>query len=330
MSLTSLAGCRARIPQPQIVLMSAVKLELGPAGYELVTMDLDGSNRRQLTNNSRQEFLPHFSPDGIRLAYTLFTSGGYGEAGSTSDVVVYDLAARRELNLTNTGRDSYPVWSPDGRRIAFLSAGRNGADLWVMDADGIDRHLIVEAKGPPDDLTFGDPAWSSDDWILFVVAQDTGDCFKARIDKIRPDGTARTRVSDGGPSCTPPGKEQCGDADPAFSADGSTIYSSRGLPTAPTGAPPSTTERRLYAFSSDPWYAGKPERDLSLPSQPSCVEGVPKSSPDGKHLLLFRACFDEPGFLAGIYLTDAIGSFRKFVAAGFGADWNPAARPPAR
>ncbi|HEX9603288.1 MAG TPA: hypothetical protein VF973_05995, partial [Myxococcales bacterium] len=153
-----------------------------------------------------------------------------------------------------------------------------------------------------------------------------GGCFKTRIDKVRPDGTARTQVSDGGPSCTLPGKEQCGDADPGFSADGRTIYSSRGFPVAPSGAPPSFTERKLYAFSSDAWYAGKPEQDLSLPSQPSCIEGVPKESADGRRILLFRACFDGTSSTPGVYLSDPAGSYRTFVADGFGPDWNPAAR----
>ena len=63
-----------------------------PGAWELVVMNLDGSGRTQITHNREQEFLPHFSPDGTRLLYTRFTSGGYGIPGSQSRVTVYDFA----------------------------------------------------------------------------------------------------------------------------------------------------------------------------------------------------------------------------------------------
>ena len=65
------------------------------------------------------------------------------------------------------------------------------------------------------------------------------------------------------------------------------------------------------------------EADLSLPAAPDCIEGVPKGSPDGTRVLLFRACAGEPW---GVTLTDAAGSYRTWIAEGFGADWNPAAK----
>ncbi|HLQ23774.1 MAG TPA: hypothetical protein VK132_11240, partial [Gemmatimonadales bacterium] len=215
-------------------------------------------------------------------------------------------------------------WSPDGKRIAFMRArGYPGGAIWIMSADGSGAAEVAHAAGSADDMQWGDPAWSADDWILFVVGQTTNGCFKTRLDKIRPDGTARTKVTDGGPNCTPQGMEQSGDADPGFSADGKTIFTSRGFPQAPAGAQPPTIERKLYAVSSDAWTATKPETDLSLLSEPSCVEGVPKGSPDGLEVLLFRACFDQPGLRSGVFVTDTAGFHRTFVADGFGPDWNP-------
>lgn len=297
----------------------------GAADWEIAVMNVDGSGREQLTHNSEQEFLPHFSPDGTRLLYTRFTAGGYGTPNSKHRVTVYDFATRTTRDLTTGDGDSYPVWSPDGTRIAFLRdlSSDKGPALWIMNADGSGAHEIARPTGGDFDKTFGDIAWSSQDWILLVVAEAgvNGTCFKTRLDKIRPDGTQRTKVTDGGPNCTPPGMEQSGDADPGFSADGATIYTSRGFPYAPA-AMPGATVRKLYAVSSDAWYPNKPERDLSLASEPDCVEGVPKGSPDGTRVLLFRAC--GPGKVSGVMVTDANGSFRTRIADGFGPDWNPA------
>jgi Tol biopolymer transport system component len=325
------ADAAAMTPQPEIVFM-ARPADAGPSGdtrVEVVVMNLDGSARREVTHNDRMEFLPHFSPDGSHLAYTIFTAGYYGSADAKTDVGIYDLASDAETALTSTGLDGSPLWSPDGKRIAFYHATDPAARprLWIMDSDGSNAHDVAGPSGTADDYGWADSAWSSDDWILFTVVEEpTGPCFKTRLDKIRPDGTSRTQVSDGGPNCTPSHMEQSGDADPGFSSDGKTIYTSRGFPTAPTGAQPPTTERKLYALSSDEWFSGKPEIDLSLAAEPSCIEGVPKGSPDNTRVLAYRLCFDVPNYRQGIYVTDTAGSYRTFVVDGFGADWNPAAR----
>jgi Tol biopolymer transport system component len=311
------------VSDAQIVFQSQSPVPTNDAAInELVTMNLDGSKRSQITDDGKNKFLPHFSPDGTRLVYSKFLTGGYDDPRAQTDVAVYDFATGTETLLTHTGTSFQPAWSPDGERIAFGT--RAGDSLWIMNADGSDAHLVGAPSGAPDDLRWGDFAWSSDDWILFTAAQNTDDCFKVRLDKIRPDGTARTKVTDGGPNCTPSGREQSGDADPGFSADGQTIFTSRGFPVAPAGGPPNATERKLYAVSSAAWYPGKPEIDLSLPAQPSCIEGVPKGSPDGTRVLLFRACFGATP-VNGIFVTDTAGSYRTKVADGFGPDWNPAA-----
>jgi Tol biopolymer transport system component len=313
----------------QMVFMMSTSGDNSPPGptnipWEIVIMNLDGSGRRQLTSDGKFKFLPHFSPDGSKILYTKFSVGGYGDPNARTDVVVYDLASAQETQLTHSGIGVQPVWSPDGRRIAYGSY-RNDS-LSIMNADGSNPILVSRPRGTSDDVQWGDFAWSSDDWILFTVLQNTNNCYKTRLDKIRPDGTARTEVTDGGPNCTPTGFEQCGDADPGWSSDARTIYSSRGFPVHPAGTT-SGTERKLFAFSSDAWFPGKPESDLSLPSEPSCIEGVPKGSPDGQQVLLYRLCFDTGSPMGGIYLTDTAGSYRTFVTQGFGADWNPAWKP---
>ena len=60
---------------------------------------------------------PRISPDGRRLAIQLRT-------GRTSDLYIHDLDRDTTLRLTFTGGGS-PVWSPDGRHLAFAAASRD-------------------------------------------------------------------------------------------------------------------------------------------------------------------------------------------------------------
>jgi Tol biopolymer transport system component len=326
----------------QIVFMWAADGHIGAAGpgvdYEIALVNLDGTGFKQLTSDGQQKFLPHFSPDGTKIVYTKFIVGGFGSPEAVSEIAVFDLASGREALITSGGDNGYGTWSPDGSRIAYLRGARLGSSttqpttLMTIDVNGENPQTLGAASGAADDWVWGDIAWSKEDWILFVVGQNdaSGSFCNSRVDKIRPDGSARTKVTDGGPNCTPPGKEAIGDADPGWSSDGQTIYSSRGLAGVPAGLPESSlvTERKLYAFSSDPWVADKLETDLSLPSEPDCVEGVPKGSPDGQQIALFRACFDNGmASTPGIYVTDTLGSYRTFVVSGFGPDWNPVATP---
>jgi Tol biopolymer transport system component len=293
---------------------------------------------RQLTNDGKYKFLPHFSPDGTRIAYTRFETAGYGSPNATADVAVFNLATQTEKMITRGGANVQGTWSPDGNAIAFLSGtaapgqGISVSKILIVSADGGSPQEIGAAAGTPTDMFWGDIAWSSGSgWILFTVAQNPdGGCFNVRTDKILPDGGSRTQVTNGGPNCTPPGWEQSGDADPGWSSDGLTIYSSRGFPFEPLGAPDGGNPiacRKLYSFPSDAWFPGKVENDLSLPAVPNCIEGVPKGSPDGTRVLLYRACLDAGTLVApGTYVTDTAGSYRTFVIAGFGADWNPVAQ----
>ena len=314
---------------PQMVFMYNATGGYAPPGqssipWELFVMNLDGTGRRQLTNDGKFKFLPHFSPDGSKIVYTKFAVGGYGASDAKMDIFVYDLASGKDTQLTFLGNATQGAWSPDGTRIVYNFYQNNG--LTIMNADGSNAVPLGQPSGALDDMQWADPAWSSDDWILFVVAQTINSCYKVRVDKIRPDGSERTQVTDGGNDCTPAGYEQSGDADPGWSPDAKTIYSSRGFAARPANSMIGT-ERKLYSFSSDAWFVGKTETDLSLPSEPSCIEGVPKASPDGTRVLLFRLCFDVTPNTSGIYVTDTAGSYRTFITPGFGPDWNPAYKP---
>jgi serine/threonine-protein kinase len=75
---------------------------------------------------------PRFSPDGHRLAIDI-------SDGRQTDVWVYEWARDTGTRLTfDPSKDAQPVWTPDGRRIAFSSGRGPGgaANLFWQHAEG--------------------------------------------------------------------------------------------------------------------------------------------------------------------------------------------------
>ena len=93
---------------------------------------------------------PRFSPDGKRLALIvgLFGSG---------DIQVYDWQRDTMTPLTFAQINYRPVWTPDGKQIAFGSKSPNAGSVYVrlIRADGAgEAQLLLESKGDPDPHSF--------------------------------------------------------------------------------------------------------------------------------------------------------------------------------
>jgi dipeptidyl aminopeptidase/acylaminoacyl peptidase len=106
-----------------------------------------------------------WSPDGKYIAYTSKRLRGIEDARSTnSDIYLHEIASGGEVNITevNKGYDRYPVFSPDGSKIALQSMERNG-----YEAD-LDRLVIYDIK----DNT---RTWLSKGWQFDVENLTWGD-----------------------------------------------------------------------------------------------------------------------------------------------------------
>jgi TolB protein len=75
-------------------------------------MDANGDDVRQLTDNDVTDYLPVWSPDGSKIAFSSFRKGNW-------DTYVMDTSGRNVRRLTDDpGKDWATAWSPDG--LAWL------------------------------------------------------------------------------------------------------------------------------------------------------------------------------------------------------------------
>jgi hypothetical protein len=106
------------------------------------------------------------SPDASRLATSSRVEG-------TADIWLLDIKRGVSTRFTSDPAfDLGPVWSPDGRRIAFTSNRRGPSEfaLYVRASDGTgnDELLVAKELGPSD--------WSPDGrFILYMIAGLKGD-----------------------------------------------------------------------------------------------------------------------------------------------------------
>jgi tricorn protease len=101
---------------------------------DLWSVDRNGEDPRRLTSDPADERLPHFSPDGQQLAFSL-------DHGKNLEVYVMPAVGGQPTRLTwHPGNDRVTGWSADGKRITFASAREVGNgrsyQFWEVAAEG--------------------------------------------------------------------------------------------------------------------------------------------------------------------------------------------------
>ena len=171
------------------------------SGYSLYTIRPDGSHLTKIRSNAADAA---WSPDGRRIAFdtTMFLHRDNGvvawEEGGI-EVVEADGSHPRLLTPGRWARGrspSYPAWSPDGRKLAFLRppVGGNAGlrpysglkeEIWTMSADGSNKKRLYHS-GSGDDY-YAPPIWSPDGQMIAFGSSG--------VFVINADGTGLKKIS---------------------------------------------------------------------------------------------------------------------------------------
>ena len=132
------------------------------AGSERSLVRLDRTGKATALNVPKQYYaVPRFSPDGQRIALVIVSN-------TDTDIWVYDRRRETLTRLTFGGDNRTPIWSPDGRRIAYCNHAEGSQGVFVKLADGSGKtEQLLAGYG----RTFID-AWSRDGTVMLLARLD--------------------------------------------------------------------------------------------------------------------------------------------------------------
>ena len=217
------------------------------------------------------------SPDGSRVAYVaLFNDGSLRASNAEIMLASTDGTHVRRLTYNLSNHDTVPVWSPDGKQIAFVTSRIR---LSIMEADGSNVQKLVQLT--ENNLVGGEPTWSPNGrWIAFSAYVHSPS--REAIYVVRSDGSDIVKL--GGPANV---------SEPVWSPDGSRL--------AYLSAKETEDDTVLYVARPDGAEVLAFGNAISAPAW----------SPDGNKLAFFR---DVEGGMA-LFTAHADGSDRKQVLA---------------
>jgi Tol biopolymer transport system component/DNA-binding winged helix-turn-helix (wHTH) protein len=207
-------------------------------------VDGAGTSRRILL---LEDHVNELSTRGNRLVYSRETSNS-DIWRAEIDPTGVSLSPPRRL-IASTRHDEFPRYSPDGRKIAFVSVRSGTREIWIAEADGSNPLPLTSFGGP----VISPPAWSLDGQrIAFHVrSEGQGDLFM-----VPALGGAPKRLT----------TDPADDLTPSYSHDGRWIYFS--------------------SMRSGRWELWKMPAEGGEATQITRSEGnyLPTESPDGKTL----------------------------------------------
>ncbi|NJP06644.1 MAG: hypothetical protein HC837_13945 [Chloroflexaceae bacterium] len=268
---------------------------------------------------------------------------------SNFEIYVMQANGTNLVNITNNPWDDWhPVWSPDGRRIAFIS-NRDGQnehnDIYIMNSDGSEMRMLTNNEPG---TFFNSPDWSPDGTRLaFGLGQaqagvETFDIYVMTLDGAELINLTRDPTSfNGHPTWSPDGKRIAFVSDRAgnddifvMHADGSGVRNLSNHPAHdfdPSWSPDgrylvfdSDRDSAAGAFSAEIYRMERDGSDQTRLTFDSALSGSPSWSPEGDRIVFVSGPIAESQiYVMHIDGTGRVGLTNIPAAYHDDPDWKP-------
>ena len=197
-------GLRARYPDisPDGRSIAYVRNDASTQSLWIANIDDIDETQELLVDSARfeQVYTPRFSPDGSKVAYSAWRTGGY------RDIEVIDLRTREIHRVTHDrALDTGPAWSPDGVRLYFSSDRTGIANIyaWEPASGQVSQisNVVSGAYSPapsPDGSKLAYIGYTSRGYDIFMLELDpeTGRPASPYIDDRPPPSDANAVIAD--------------------------------------------------------------------------------------------------------------------------------------
>ncbi len=131
---------------------------------------------------------PQISPDGKWVAYTVITPDMDANRNA-SNLWMVPTEGGAPIQLTQSGHDSAPAWSPDGKMLAFLSSRAGESQVYVLPMDGGEAHAWTHLSTGADIVK-----WSPDGKTIAFTSAVYPDCKDDACNKLRDEEKEKNKV----------------------------------------------------------------------------------------------------------------------------------------